>query len=284
MRQNEFLQELETGLSGQLPPDEVKDILTDYRSFFASGVGEGKSEEDICTLLGSPAALVRSLTGTEEQPQQAVPKQTTGIPHAPLGKRVAATLIDRLVLVLVYGAVLIPFIISYFSAQSEMAATGPTVGMTLAPGPLLMIVVLLIGLPFSPLTLLPFTVAVSLLVNFVLWLLDMGPGTIIGIVPLFYVLLFALFSLYKPVVESLCHGQTIGKRLMRIRVIGLDGQPAAVSAVWRRELLGDFLLDTVTLGITPLVSACLAAGKSGRSLPDRIGDTVVVETDPPRKP
>ena len=29
MRQNEFLQELETGLSGQLPPDEVKDILTD---------------------------------------------------------------------------------------------------------------------------------------------------------------------------------------------------------------------------------------------------------------
>ena len=102
MRQQEFMQELETGLRGRIADEEIQDILAEYRSFFVSGAAENKSEEDICALLGSPAALVQSLTGTGNGEPKAVPKP--GIVPAPLGKRVAAVLIDRMILLLLCPA------------------------------------------------------------------------------------------------------------------------------------------------------------------------------------
>ena len=48
MRQQEFMQELETGLRGRIADEEAQDILAEYRSFFVSGAAENKSEEDIC--------------------------------------------------------------------------------------------------------------------------------------------------------------------------------------------------------------------------------------------
>lgn len=275
MRQQKFMQELETGLRGRIADEEAQDILAEYRSFFVSGAAENKSEEDICALLGSPAALVQSLTGAGNGEPKAVPK--LGIVPAPLGKRVAAVLIDRMILLLIYGAV--TALVGFFSFLTlpDPQNGNVAVGINIAPVFLLGFV-LPIGLPFSPLTVLPVTIIVSMLVSALLRLLDIGAGAIIGMVPLSWLLLFLLLSLYKPVTECLMHGQTVGKRLMGLRVTAADGSPASAGAIWRRELLGDILLGTVTCGITAIVSGFLAAGKSRRSLPDQIGDTIVIET------
>lgn len=276
MRQKEFLRELETGLCGRISQEETADILAEYRSFFVSGIAEGKSEEEICALLGSPAALVHSLADTGSSSMSA-PQAPAKVAPAHIGKRIAATLIDRLFLLLLYSVVLIPSLLSFLAAQASTDGQ-VSVGMTIGPSPFLMGFILLIGLPFSPLTLLPMATVTSLLVSGVLRLLDMGPGIMIGILPGFYVLVFLLLSLYKPLAESLSHGQTLGKRLMGLRVTAADGSRVSAGAIWRRELLGDILLGTITLGIAPIVSSFLAAGKSRRSLPDRIADTVVMET------
>ena len=71
---------------------------------------------------------------------------------------------------------------------------------------------------------------VSMLVSALLRLLDIGAGAIIGMVPLSWLLLFLLLSLYKPVTECLMHGQTVGKRLMGLRVTAADGSPASAGA------------------------------------------------------
>lgn len=277
MRQQEFLHELETGLSGRMPKAEIQDILAEYRSFFASGTAEGKSEEDVCALLGSPAALVRSLTEAAILSPETALLPKPDIRPAPLGKRVAAVLIDRMILLLIYGT--IAALIWFFSIRTlpDTQNSNVAVGVNIAPVFLLGFF-LPFGLPFSPLTTLPVATIVSMLISALLRLLDIGAGAVIGIVPLSWLLLFFLLSLYKPVTECLMHGQTVGKRLMGLRVTAGDGSPASAGNMWRRELLGDILLGTVTFGITSIISGFLAAGKSRRSLPDQIGGTIVMET------
>lgn len=277
MRQKEFLQELENGLCGRMPETEIQDVLAEYRNFFASGTAEGKSEEDVCVLLGSPAALVRSLTESDVQTPGTVLRPKAEVHPAPLGKRVAAVLIDRMVLLLIYAAVTALIWLFSFVNLPDTQNSNAAVGINIAPVFLLGLA-LPIGLPFSPLTALPVATVVSVLVSALLRLLDIGTGAVFGIVPLSWLLLFLLLSLYKPIIECLMHGQTAGKRLMGLRVTAADGSPASAGAIWRRELLGDILLGTITFGITAIISGFLAAGKSRRSLPDQIGGTVVMET------
>jgi uncharacterized RDD family membrane protein YckC len=84
---------------------------------------------------------------------------------------------------------------------------------------------------------------------------------------------FLLFVLYFPILEGLWNGQTLGKRLMRIRVLGDRGEPVTVTQVTIRNLvrLVDFLPVLYGVGITTL----FVQGGSKR-LGDFAAGTVVV--------
>ena len=61
MKQSEYLRELKENLDGKFSPEALKDILSDYESFFVSGREGGKTDDEISGELGSPAFLAKSL-------------------------------------------------------------------------------------------------------------------------------------------------------------------------------------------------------------------------------
>ena len=61
MKQSEYLRELKLNLESKIPPEELKDILSDYEGFFVTGREEGRRDDDISEELGSPALLARNL-------------------------------------------------------------------------------------------------------------------------------------------------------------------------------------------------------------------------------
>ncbi|HXA41532.1 MAG TPA: RDD family protein [Candidatus Solibacter sp.] len=95
-----------------------------------------------------------------------------------------------------------------------------------------------------------------------------------NLVVLIYVLLsFLLVVLYFPVQEGVWSGQTIGKRLLRLRVLGDRGEPVTVTQVAIRNLIRivDFLPVFYGIGIVTL----FIQGGSKR-LGDFAAGTVVV--------
>ncbi len=80
-------------------------------------------------------------------------------------------------------------------------------------------------------------------------------------------LIFLLNQILFPVLT----GQTLGKRFLGLRIIGLDGRIPDVKAVLKRNVLG-YLLNILTLGLTFIP----AVGTMGRGLHDRISRTIVV--------
>ncbi len=67
-------------------------------------------------------------------------------------------------------------------------------------------------------------------------------------------------------------GQTLGKMLAGITILKTDGSPVRLSNLVRRNILG-YLLTILTLGLGFLIAVI---SKSGRSLHDYIGGTIVV--------
>lgn len=63
MNKDEYLDLLNLYLQ-DLPPDEIKDILSDYEEHFHIGISKGKSEEEISKELGSPKAIAANYQGS----------------------------------------------------------------------------------------------------------------------------------------------------------------------------------------------------------------------------
>lgn len=61
-----YLHELETALRKECPEKQVRDILSDYEDFFATGTAEGKSEAELCAEFGSPEQAALELEGTSQ--------------------------------------------------------------------------------------------------------------------------------------------------------------------------------------------------------------------------
>ncbi len=59
MTKNDFLNTLYQSLL-YLPAKERQEILQDYEEHFAAGIGEGKSEEEICRALGDPKEIAQT--------------------------------------------------------------------------------------------------------------------------------------------------------------------------------------------------------------------------------
>lgn len=58
MNRSEFLNILEHSL-GKISQADRDDILYDYREHFDAGLGDGKTEEEICAALGDPRAIAK---------------------------------------------------------------------------------------------------------------------------------------------------------------------------------------------------------------------------------
>ncbi|WP_046175303.1 DUF1700 domain-containing protein [Domibacillus indicus] len=65
MNKKQFLQQLDSALQG-LSQEERRDILQDYEEYFASGLEEGKSEEEIASALGSPRQIGKELAASHQ--------------------------------------------------------------------------------------------------------------------------------------------------------------------------------------------------------------------------
>lgn len=74
------------------------------------------------------------------------------------------------------------------------------------------------------------------------------------------------------------NGQTPAKSLLGMRVVKTDtGRVATWGDMALRELVGKWLLGTVTLGITSLVSLFMILGSSRQGVWDKIATTIVVD-------
>ena len=113
-----------------------------------------------------------------------------------------------------------------------------------------------------------------LLIVPILWLVasgfltDSGSRTLGPGVWLVALLVFILDFLVLPMFT----GRTLGKALLGLTIVRLDGTRMDVSTVLRRNLLG-YLLTAATLGLGFLV---VAINRSGRALHDLVGGTIVV--------
>ena len=248
MTREEYLRELQTGLEERLTKEETADIVAEYAGFFESGREEGRSEEDVASALGSPAGLVRMLAGEKAGQGPAFPVSPPAAPVVPspiaaaspasvfpprasFGRRVGAYLIDRLAVFLIVALLIAAAV--WLSSPGTDTGTGGAASqiqahlddgsavraeapMVIAFGPLLLLLSILapqLGFPLillfflrSPINPETYKAEAALLTGVML----------VGLL---------LTLLYKPVLECLWNGRTLGKRLMGIRVgrQGLDG-------------------------------------------------------------
>jgi len=59
MNKSEFISQLKSGLAGY-DAKEIEEITADYEEHFQSAGESGKSEEEICSALGSPSAIAKA--------------------------------------------------------------------------------------------------------------------------------------------------------------------------------------------------------------------------------
>lgn len=111
----------------------------------------------------------------------------------------------------------------------------------------------------------------------------LAPGRAAGrmsasiITAILFVLVGLLFSLYKPLLEALWHGQTVGKRVAGIRVVQGNGMPAGFLAIIIRNLMRVIDAFPYFPPITYVVgSVSVLATNRNQRLGDLVAGTVVV--------
>src|ERR1700761_3904377 len=94
---------------------------------------------------------------------------------------------------------------------------------------------------------------------------------------IFGVVLVLIYAFYDLVFEVFFNGQSIGKRVMKIRVISLDGARPKFS-----QYLLRWLFRLVDFSMTGAVCAliCAAVTKNGQRLGDIVAGTALVKTKP----
>ena len=87
-------------------------------------------------------------------------------------------------------------------------------------------------------------------------------------------ILFILYYISFPVRN---HGQTIGKKMLKIRVVKDDGKDVDFSTLFMRQAIAEQLLGALTFGVTFVVNALVALfRKDKKSLSDVFASTKVV--------
>jgi uncharacterized RDD family membrane protein YckC len=87
-------------------------------------------------------------------------------------------------------------------------------------------------------------------------------------------LIFGLYGLLLPVIWK---GYTLGKKLVNVKIVRIDGQPLTVMTMFMRNFVAG-LVYVFTLGIAGIVSAFMVAFREDkRSIHDLIAKTEVIK-------
>lgn len=126
MNKKQFLQELDASLQ-KLSLEERGDILQDYEEYFASGLEEGKTEEDIAASLGSPHQIGKELAASYQVEKA---KNTTS----------AGNVMRAVWAVIGLGFFNLVIVLGPFIALTGMLAAGWVTGGAFVASPLLVLV------------------------------------------------------------------------------------------------------------------------------------------------
>lgn len=136
---------------------------------------------------------------------------------------------------------------------------------------------LIFGIPFIPSYAVAFRAMVPGRTNvqnyFAFWAAMASSG------PLFYIgLLINLVLLAIMIVLVYRNGQTIGKKLLGIKVARTDGSRASLARIfWLRNVVNGVITMVPFLGpLYALVDACMIFGEQRRCCHDYIADTIVI--------
>lgn len=277
MKQSEYLRELKENLELRVSTEELRDILSDYESFFISGREEGKSDDEISGELGSPAFLAKTLQ-EEHSGKEAGP---TNIPIANPGRRLCGYFIDAVIAIM-------PALITCFIIGRTLAL--PFLLFLTAPSP---VAGASVYMGYSAFT----EYSASGVVTYVTkedgtkadneiytgsgtetgvqgyWTDDKKPGPTISILAGVSLIFYLFYSL---VCTLIFKGQTAGKKLMGIKIRRSNAEPAAIGVIFAREFLGKIVINSVP--IIPLISFfTILFTEEHKALHDMLAGTIVTD-------
>lgn len=97
-----------------------------------------------------------------------------------------------------------------------------------------------------------------------------------GAALLYFIIAFFIHLILFVVVPCITDGKTIGKYIMRIRIVKLSEKRMSFGTLFLRQIIGIFL-DFYTLGITIIISLIsIFYAKGNRVIHDRMTNTLVV--------
>lgn len=285
MKKSEYLRELKENLESKLSHEELNDILSDYESFFHAGKEEGKNDDNISNELGSPAFLAKSLIEGREESKIIQDKRIT----AP-GKRFCAYFIDAVIAI-------IPVVVLTLIVLKSIALS--TILFVSYPSPLLGTMAYTSYAVFETYT--KESTQGQILIEEEKIFNDSeqnstidstsneGTDEVIGtnayenslVVnrPNFMVRVTAIvgivfYLLYSFVCTLLLKGQTIGKKIMNIKVKNTNLVSVSNGSIFFREFLGKILINSIPF--VPIISIfTILFTSEHKALHDMLSDTIV---------
>ena len=89
-----------------------------------------------------------------------------------------------------------------------------------------------------------------------------------------------LVCTYFTLVPFLFNGQTLGKKIFRIKVVNEKGEKASLKRLFIREIFGKFLLNFVSFFFGHLISFILLESRNDKkSIADILAATIVVDVE-----
>ena len=289
MIQSEYLRELKESLEGRVSPEELNDILADYEGFFFSGREDGKTDDEISEELGSPAFLAKSLLEEHGRREDEPPGDkgrgdgcSAEDKHiANPGRRICAFIIDAAVAVVPILLVSI-IAIRTLSLPYIMFLAYPSPGSGAS-----------IFIGYSAFA--AFTVEKSdSVVETYTYRLgpdgqeevlerketvpgDKGKDTLPGsYVFVSAVIALVFYLLYPFACTVLFKGQTLGKRLMGIRLRRSNSSGVRPMDIFIREFLGKTIINSIP--IVPIISFfTMLFTREHKALHDMLADTIVAD-------
>lgn len=278
MKQSEYLRELKENLESRVSIEELKDILSDYESFFMSGREEGKNDDEISEELGSPGFLGKSLL--EEHSGKESRQLDKHITNP--GRRLCAYAMDTIIAVvpallvlLVIGRTLaLPFVLflTYpspgvgasvymsYSTYTEYSSSGVTE-------------IYVIGEDGTKVTNASNLESGSEAAKQSRWENGKKPSLITSILASVGLLFYLIYSL---VCTLIFKGQTVGKKLMHIKIRRSNTELVTKGTIFYREFLGKTLINSIPL--IPLISLLtILFTKEHKALHDMLADTIVTD-------
>ena len=275
MKRTEYLRELKANLETRVLPEELKDILSDYESFFVSGEEDGINDDKISEELGSPAFLAKSLLEEHIYKETKQPDKRITNP----GRRLCAYVMDAiiaavpaLIVLLVIGRTLaLPLVLFltypspvsgalvYMSSSTyaEYSTSGVTETYEISAD----------GTKASH------SESGSEAAKQSSWKDGRKPSIITSI---FAIVSLIFYLIYSFVCTLLFKGQTVGKKLMHIKISRSNTELVTKGVIFYREFLGKTLINSIQF--IPLISLLtILFTKEHKALHDMLADTIVTD-------